>query len=1203
MPTLLLTTTAIPNPRTGTAYRKQFFATGGTAPYTWSYTGTLPPGTVFGAAFLTGTPTTGSYNFTVRVTDAVSATDSRTFTGTILPALVTDGNLGRISGPLLADNLLRNGVDLAFETDLLYLQVSPTVQGTSPLEDGDPNWGSLGAGGLTAVGINTNTPSRSLEVNGTTSVTSLIVDTQAEIADLTFVSNYIQNPSGSIIIRPNQASSPEIKANEIQTAALSIRNTIATRNLDDNIELSSNGTGQVVFTTSKVNVNGNLHATGNITWDGNIVLGNNNLDNVVFDADINSSIIPNVNNSFDLGTTSKRWRTLYSTNVTAGIITIPSLTVNNIDMLLTPGNTIYVSINGNDTNLGTHQHSTYRTIKKALSVATAGTTVFIYPGVYSEIFPLTVPAGVSVRGTNIRSVAVRPTDATKFKDAFLLNGETTISDLTVGNFYYDSVNDTGYGFRLAPNCLVTTRSPYVQNVTVLNNKFTISFQTIIDGEYSTSTIIDILDGGSSSSSFIDITDGNPGLAPANSGRGALVDGSVVNANSKEATILFQSVTFIIPDADGIIATNGARVEWLNSFTYYANRGIYLSQGTLGFASLGVKFGAEMRSIGSANVYGIYGAVADGANTLGYLVGHNFGYIGSGANSQNDDRLTLQANEVVELNSGKIYYDSMDHKGNYRVGNIFLVDQQTGDITLNAQSISFTAGGNITLTGPTTETIVDATKVQTGNIRIYDNTVSSLAGPVNFSAFSGKTYLNTNVNVTGLVNVTGNSIVTGNVFLGDTPYDIVTISPKLTQNINPGTTNTYTLGQKTPTDNVWNTGFLTGINVDGVTQFTNNTISTLTGNNDLRLVAAGTGKIQITSTDVQLNQNLTVANTLTVDGTTNLKGTSILGNVLLTGNIGQTGNTYIIGLFDNNNIEITGAASYISVPNIQVQYNNINATATNANLQFTGNGSAGVIFDNNLKIIDNTISNVSVGAITNLDKSIVFSPNGTGNLVVNSTNFLQLPYSNNTTKILSASGEIRQNLTTGDYEGYLNTGNESFTNVYSSNKLTYITPELTIGTNDNILRFVSNGTVRATINSTQLYTSAMQAGNFIISGNTINNPFSGSDILLSPTSGVTNINNILFGDNTITNPSNSAFSINSTGLGYVKFTGTGAIVMAIGDTSGRRAFPELGEVRYNTQVNYLEVYDGNNWIPAVGTSGAAPLSEILDIMDLWGLVLG
>jgi hypothetical protein len=58
----------------------------------------------------------------------------------------------------------------------------------------------------------------------------------------------------------------------------------------------------------------------------------------------------------------------------------------------------------------------------------------------------------------------------------------------------------------------------------------------------------------------------------------LVDGSLATSASKEASMLFSSVTMIVPNATGIQATNGARVEWLNSFTYFAYRGIYLTQG-------------------------------------------------------------------------------------------------------------------------------------------------------------------------------------------------------------------------------------------------------------------------------------------------------------------------------------------------------------------------------------------------------------------------------------------------------------------------------------------------------------------------------------------------------------------------------------------------------------------------------------------------
>jgi hypothetical protein len=1056
------------------------------------------------------------------------------------------GELGRISGPLLAANLLRQGVDLAFETNLLYLDV---VNGR--------------------IGIKTDTPSRTLTVNGTASTLELIVDTQADIAQLSFVDNIIQNPTGSIVIRPNQATAPEITANEIQTSKLKLSNSaISTLALNDNIELTANGTGRVVFTTAKVKVNGNLHATGDITWDGNIALGNDSSDNVSFGSDINSSIIPNVNDSFTLGDPSKYWRTLYTENLISDTVTTTALAVpSGIDLLLRPGNTIYVSVNGNDANYGDHQSSTFRTIKHALSVATVGDSILIFPGTYQEIFPLTVPAGVNVSGTDIRSVTISPTVGTVTNDAFLLNGESTVSNLTISGMKYTSLTNTGYAFRFANNFKVTTRSPYIQNISVINTS-------------------------------------------PNAGRGALVDGSVANSTSVQASMLFHAVTFIIPGADGITATNGARVEWLNSFSYYANRGIYLTRGSLGFASQGVVFGAEFRSIGSANVYGTFGAVADGAGTLAYLVGHNFGYIGSGLNNQNDDQLTLQANEVVELNTGRIYYDSMDHKGNFRIGDIFLVDQQTGNVTFNAQSIDFGAGGNITLTGPGSETIIDATRVQTGNIRIYDNNIDSLVGPVNIFAQSGTSTFNTTVNVAGSVEISGNTVVAGNVFLGDDPLDLVSIIPRLTQNINPSVTNTYSLGQKLPTEKIWDVGFLTTINVDGVTELTGNTISTLTTNTDLRLVAAGTGNIQVTSTDVLANNSLTVGNTLTVNADTSLKATTVVGDILLTGNIGQTGNTSIIGLFSNNNIDLTGTSSSITVPSIQIQNNNINATATNANLQLTGLGTAGVVFDNRIQIVDSVISNVWSSATTDSQRSIIFSPNGTGNVVINSTNFLQIPYSNNTTKILSNSGEIRQNLTTGDYEGYLNTGNESFTNVYSSNKLTYITPELTIGANDNILRFVTNGVVRATINSTQLTAGTLQAGNLSFSTNTINNVSLNSDTLLESTgTGSVNLNNIPIKDNTFTNLTNSAISINSTGRGYVKFAGTGAVVLAIGDTGERRATPELGEIRYNTEINYMEVYSGDinqgddGWIPAVGTSGAAGLSDVLEIMDIYSLILG
>ena len=56
-----------------------------------------------------------------------------------------------------------------------------------------------------------------------------------------------------------------------------------------------------------LNVHGNIHANGTISADGSITLGDAATDNIVFNADVNSSIIPNTNGSFDIGNTTMYW--------------------------------------------------------------------------------------------------------------------------------------------------------------------------------------------------------------------------------------------------------------------------------------------------------------------------------------------------------------------------------------------------------------------------------------------------------------------------------------------------------------------------------------------------------------------------------------------------------------------------------------------------------------------------------------------------------------------------------------------------------------------------------------------------------------------------------------------------------------------------------------------------------------------------------
>ena len=72
-----ITTTSLPNATRNTTYSQSLSVSGGSAPFTWSVTGSLPPGLSFNAStvVISGKPTTsGTYSFTVKVTDSLGNT-------------------------------------------------------------------------------------------------------------------------------------------------------------------------------------------------------------------------------------------------------------------------------------------------------------------------------------------------------------------------------------------------------------------------------------------------------------------------------------------------------------------------------------------------------------------------------------------------------------------------------------------------------------------------------------------------------------------------------------------------------------------------------------------------------------------------------------------------------------------------------------------------------------------------------------------------------------------------------------------------------------------------------------------------------------------------------------------------------------------------------------------------------------------------
>jgi len=1136
-------------------------------------------------------------------------------------------DIGRISGGMLKDNLLRDGVDLSFETDLLYFDV-----------------------GTSRIGIKNTAPNTELEVTGTTRSTN-VISTDFSNGDITVDFSRIATALGAL----NITAVNRVEATAIATDDISINNNIiattssilldqldggpasggqsffldlglaSTTTFDDvidlgdaelaegasntSLEIRPNGSGTLeIF--SNTNVHGNIHATGDITLDGTITFGSNADDSVDFNADVNSDILPDTDNFYKLGgSATRRWNGLYTNLVNGESITTSSLsTPSGVNYALRPGNTWFVATNGNNTNEGDHKNGPFATIEKALSVATAGDSVMIYPGTYAEFLPLIVPAGVTVRGFDLRSVIIVPDTASQSEDVFHMNGETMVADLTIKDFYYDSINDKGYAFRFAPGMTVTTRSPYVQNVSVITHGTT---TTVADPR---------------------------GFDSGDAGKGALVDGGAANYLSNEASMLFHSVTFITPGVDALTMTNGVRVEWLNSFTYFADRAMYATRGAGRLTQDGstLTYGAEVRSIGSANVYGNYGAVADGADTLMYLIQHNFGYIGAGKDSSNDRTLVTQVNETVELNTGKIYYQSQDHTGTFRVGDIFYVDFEQGTVSFDASGLASTGATGLTVTTGTDVTVINKDFVTTGNLKIAGNTVESLSGAVNLSAANATTNLTLDVNIAKNLDVTGNFSLGGQLALGNQTVDTVTFAQSLNQNFEPDVTETYNLGSASK---VWRDVYASEANINDI-RVRGNVIETTVSNSDLELRANSAGIVNIKDS-AKFDQALTVSG-LTTTQSVNITGTlNHVGAVVLLGDKSNTGfldisGTVTVGssaFFDNvqivnnriftsdsnadlqlsangtgvidisvDNVSIsqslTAAGDFYTTnitasnrytaeefytDNILIKDNYIATTNSNSNLELRGN-AAGSVFLESTKFTSNVISNVD---------DIVIQPNTAKNVKFDTTAALVLPKGTTANRPTFQQGDLRFNTVTNIFEGF----GAAFGGVYSLDRLTSVTA----GSSEN-LNFRADNILSMDITAARLRTNGLLVDNTLFDVNTVTT--TNNNLTFAPNgSGLNRVENVTFDAENIQNDLNTAITLASTGLGYIRLTGTDGFVIPYGDNSQRPLTAEVGDTRYNIEEGQVEVWDGTQWGNAGGEGETVTQQYMEDTSYLWNLILG
>ena len=898
-------------------------------------------------------------------------------------------------------------------------------------------------------------------------------------------------------------------------------------------------------------------------------------------------------------------------NVGGDVRVAGSLFVQGVDLLSYDGDVWYVAGNGSNTNDGRRPQSAFATIKYALSQASSGDKVYVEPGDYYEIFPLTIPQGVSLIGAGLRATQVYPTTATNTEIAMLMNGETYVSNLTIRGF-----RKPGYAFSFAPSLSVNARSPYIERVTVLTQ------------------------GSITSSS-------DPyGFNQNDAGNGAYIDGSYITTSSIEAAMLFNEVTFITPNATGIYMTNGTRCELLNCFFYFADKAIHTQAGISGFGGQGKtklrlqgitgnitpgdylhyatssgtviakaliqstasggyvylngpvygfetiynrtgktvyaynaakqsttqkkfnisslyldgnasylqspsdpdfgyntgdfcieffyypnnfanfrvlvdqrtastdptayidvtpsgtvryivsassitsvsaltsstwnhiavsrasgitrlfvngvvqastlsdtisypsrpiriggdyvgnsaywvdgyidefrvtkgaarytgtftptttafvgdastvlllhfdngnnsttfiddalgtqnvyttgtntgtasrivladyhQFGAEIRSIGCAVVYGNQGVIADGTGTDLKLIAFNVSHVGSGKDLSSDESLVIQSNEIIQTNGGKIYYQTIDQSGDFRVGQNFTVNQRTGNVSFQGGTVSLGNLANLTISDGVKSTVIDPGAVQIDQISIGGTTINSLSGDLTLDPAGTNVVVNSNLQVTGSATINGAAAITTSTLLGGTDTSVIQTGSNTVIN------NTSTLQSVTGRGATTNAA----ISITNATQSSSTSTGALTvaggigaggnlnvdGNANIGGVSVILNTTNATSTGtgaLQVRGGVGVANDLVVGGFLNVTGTNVIwstnqsisttsGALQVKGGAGIAGNVTVGGTLSSPGFTANGDGTVVSV-NGQLQANSTtNATSTTTGaLRVTG----------------------------------------------------------------------------------------------------------------------------------------------------------------------------------------------------------------------------------------------------------------------------
>ncbi len=189
--------------------------------------------------------------------------------------------------------------------------------GTATKPFGDLFLGSGGVINLNNGDVTLTQSSNLLNIEGgTTRVTKLEIDGANDHIDVS--TDMVLTAAADITLTPGGAN---VKPGSDSAIDLGVDGTAFRTLFVDSIDMNGQGniidvvnitgSGHVSMSNTSTGSFGRLELSGDAVIDGNLTFGDANTDSVSFGAEIDSNLIPNIDNTYDLGESGKAWRNLF----------------------------------------------------------------------------------------------------------------------------------------------------------------------------------------------------------------------------------------------------------------------------------------------------------------------------------------------------------------------------------------------------------------------------------------------------------------------------------------------------------------------------------------------------------------------------------------------------------------------------------------------------------------------------------------------------------------------------------------------------------------------------------------------------------------------------------------------------------------------------------------------------------------------------